>query len=190
MQMLHDSGTSPTNRGRRASDVGSPGPKPSMLPAKNPSHLRRHPLAPPLTAALPINDYQKVAGPAIPDFHFRTGQQLLLPNEVAPKEPANAFRVGLSAPGVQSPSLCDSWALLPWRTDLLVEYWPEKTDEGHADSIYMIRGTLFPTSERWNPTLPICGYAQDLAKVLVKKKPDAMPLQPRSSHVVLVPGEL
>ncbi|KAH8797986.1 hypothetical protein DL96DRAFT_1688222 [Flagelloscypha sp. PMI_526] len=39
-----------------------------------------------------------------------------------------------------------------------------------CENVYVTGGALFPSSGSWNPTLTMCGFAQDLAKKLFEKK--------------------
>ncbi|KAH9889357.1 hypothetical protein C8Q73DRAFT_653745 [Cubamyces lactineus] len=39
-----------------------------------------------------------------------------------------------------------------------------------CDNVFVTGGAIFPTSGSWNPTLTMCGFAQDLADKLFKKK--------------------
>lgn len=38
-------------------------------------------------------------------------------------------------------------------------------------NVYVTGAALFPSAGSWNPTLTICGYAQDLARKIASKKP-------------------
>lgn len=40
-----------------------------------------------------------------------------------------------------------------------------------VDNVYVTGGALFPTSGSWNPTLTVCGLAQDLARRLQPNAP-------------------
>lgn len=47
-------------------------------------------------------DYLTHVHTTVPSFHYRVGKAPVLPQEVAPRAPANQF--GFPAPGAQSPS--------------------------------------------------------------------------------------
>ncbi|KAK7691523.1 hypothetical protein QCA50_004922 [Cerrena zonata] len=39
-----------------------------------------------------------------------------------------------------------------------------------CDNVFVTGGAIFPTSGSWNPTLTMCGFAQDLARKIVKER--------------------
>ncbi|KAI5826665.1 FAD/NAD(P)-binding domain-containing protein [Schizophyllum commune Tattone D] len=56
----------------------------------------------------------------------------------------------------------------------------------NCDNVYVTGGALFPTAGSWNPTLTMCGFAQDLAKKLWKRsneQPGPVIMMPREQRM-------
>lgn len=66
--------------------------------------------------------------------------------------------------------LFTSQALASWNPRRLVVPWMSFSPYG-IENVHVTGAALFPTAGSWNPTMTMCGYAQDLAYKLHEMKP-------------------